>query len=277
MTEYGRRGSGIELEFSASPHGVVIDADRDLVSQVIVNLLLNAQQVLVERPHPRRIGVSVEAQTDGVIISVGDNGPGIPPHIASKIFEPYFTTKAVGAGTGIGLSISRTFVEAHGGQIDFQTRLDEGTCFQVRLPYHAIPQPHTSHVDEKSTPLNLLTLIIDDEVDVAHSLSEIVQKLGHRTHVTNSALFALGELNLDDFNIIFVDLRMPDISGAEFFKAVLGVNPALAQRIIVMTGDTEFDRGAIRCITKQGGAIILEKPFTAADVEASIRRSISFL
>ncbi|HYF53504.1 MAG TPA: PAS domain S-box protein, partial [Salinarimonas sp.] len=130
MTAYGRRSAGIALHLDLAETVPVVSADRDLVGQVVANLLLNAHQVLVDRPDPREIWISTRLAPDGVVLEVADNGPGVAAAIREKVFEPYFTTKPVGAGTGIGLSISRSVVESHGGRITLADRAGGGASFR---------------------------------------------------------------------------------------------------------------------------------------------------
>ncbi|WP_239518956.1 sensor histidine kinase, partial [Klebsiella oxytoca] len=87
-------------------------ADHDFLGQVIANLVINAQQALADQPGPRRIFLSTRFEEGQVLLEVADNGPGVSPGMSPRIFEPYFTTKPAGVGTGIGLSICKTVVEA---------------------------------------------------------------------------------------------------------------------------------------------------------------------
>ena len=84
---------------------------------VLTNLLTNARQVLEDRPQPRRVRLTARADGEWAQIEVADNGPGIADDVRSHVFEPFFTTKPVGAGTGVGLAVSRGIVEAHGGSL----------------------------------------------------------------------------------------------------------------------------------------------------------------
>ncbi len=103
------------------------------INQVFMNLLTNAAQALSGRDHAV---VTIETRGDpsGVEVKIGDNGPGIPPDVLPRIWDPFFTTKDVGEGTGLGLSIVHELVERHGGTIEVETRLGEGTAFTVKLP-----------------------------------------------------------------------------------------------------------------------------------------------
>lgn len=106
-----------------------VDHDPNQINQVLLNLLLNAIQAMDK---PGSIHVSLQPDNDAVLITVADEGKGIPPEILPNIFRPFFTTK--GHGTGLGLSLARRIVESHGGQIDVRSEVGRGTQFILRLP-----------------------------------------------------------------------------------------------------------------------------------------------
>jgi two-component system sensor histidine kinase HydH len=103
--------------------------DPNQINQVLLNLLLNAIQSMDK---PGVIRVSLQSDDDDVLIAVADEGKGIPPEHLPNIFRPFFTTK--GHGTGLGLSLARRMVEAHGGNIDVTSVVGKGTQFRIRLP-----------------------------------------------------------------------------------------------------------------------------------------------
>ena len=106
------------------------------VNQVFMNLLTNAAQALVGRDNAK-ITITTKNDSDGVTVAISDNGAGIPPHVLPRIWDPFFTTKDVGEGTGLGLSIVFELVHRHGGTIDVDTKVGEGTTFTVKLPRKA--------------------------------------------------------------------------------------------------------------------------------------------
>jgi len=117
----------IELDVTGSIPPV--DHDPNQINQVLLNLLLNAIQSMDK---PGTIRVLLETDEDDVLITVADEGKGIPPEHLPNIFRPFFTTK--GHGTGLGLSLARRTVESHGGHIDVTSEVGKGSRFQIRLP-----------------------------------------------------------------------------------------------------------------------------------------------
>jgi signal transduction histidine kinase len=108
------------------------------INQVFMNLLTNAAQAVTGRDNAV-ITIETRGDPDGVEVKIGDNGPGIPAEVLPRIWDPFFTTKDVGEGTGLGLSIVHELVERHGGTIEVDTRLGDGTAFTVKLPRQLPP------------------------------------------------------------------------------------------------------------------------------------------
>jgi two-component system NtrC family sensor kinase len=125
----------METDFSELPKVLCHSGE---LNQVFLNLIVNAGHAIADvvsgSERRGRIVVRTRAEGDHVIVSVEDTGGGIPAEIQPRIFEPFFTTKAVGRGTGLGLSIARTIVQKHGGSLNFETQIGQGTRFSVRLP-----------------------------------------------------------------------------------------------------------------------------------------------
>ena len=127
----GENRSGVLLD-PDSVEDCIFLADRQRLQQVLINLLLNAIHAVGESG---KVTLRGQSLPDGrILITVADNGAGIPEEIQNKIFDPFFTTKDVGEGFGLGLAISREIVEKHGGQITVESRVGEGTVFRLFLP-----------------------------------------------------------------------------------------------------------------------------------------------
>ena len=126
---------------------LICDVDSDLplvkmkignIQQVFLNLLVNALDAVRNRPR-KEIRISAQADGDVVRVMISDSGPGIDQALRPKIFDPFFTTKPPGMGTGLGLSVSRSIIAAHGGNIHCTETTIEGTSFEVRLPFDSTP------------------------------------------------------------------------------------------------------------------------------------------
>jgi PAS domain S-box-containing protein len=271
MVGYGLRSSDIAVELALGGDLPAISGDRDLLTQVVANLVINAQQALMDRPLPRTIRIETRDTADRIGIVVSDNGPGVPPDLARRIFDPYFTTKPAGVGTGIGLSICRNVVEAHGGTIALTSPPGGGARFDISLPKTVAAEDEAAPAAIASEAPGLSVLIVDDEADVAQSLAEIVEGLGHRPIIVDRSTSALERLDQDRFDIVFADLRMPGLDGIDFRDAIHARDPALAERTVIVTGDTVA--GPDRLAKAKGAAVVvLEKPFTFEDVRAVLVR-----
>lgn len=131
-----------DVEVTLEPVPAVLCHPGEL-SQVLLNLLVNAAHAIDGRfhqdGHKGRVRVSMQQQAKEVVISIADNGCGIPEALKLRIFEPFFTTKPVGKGSGQGLAISRSMMEKQGGSLSFESRENEGTTFFVRIPLETHP------------------------------------------------------------------------------------------------------------------------------------------
>jgi two-component system NtrC family sensor kinase len=282
MLAYTLRSHGIALELLLDPALPPLMGDADQLGQVLLNLLVNAQHALAvgtSNAEPRRISVStgVEARRPGgreprVWLRVQDNGPGVPPEVRDRLFDPFFTTKAEGLGTGLGLSVSRSLLREHGGDLILEAS-ERGASFRLSLPISGVPDPGTdeaSATDATDEPAPLRLLVVDDEPELAALMRETLEGAGYEVAIAESGAVALALLLEARFDAIVSDLRMPEVDGAELWRAVQALHPALAQRTLFVTGDilspaaAEFLRGS--------GCPALEKPFQPQDLLAAVRR-----
>lgn len=134
FASYDIKREEVELRTEFAEPAPQVMADRTQLEQVIINLVLNSAAALRDQPAPREVRVRTRAADATVQITVEDNGPGLPPEIEEKLFEPFHTTKAEGEGTGLGLSLCRRFVEHHGGQIRYERAPQGGAIFRIELP-----------------------------------------------------------------------------------------------------------------------------------------------
>ena len=124
-------GRGIELGLEVAPGLPAVGVDRVQLEQALLNLVSNAVDAM---PEGGRLSLAARPDGDGVALVVTDSGDGIPPEDLPRVFDPLYTTKPPGKGTGLGLPILREIVEAHGGTVRLESRAGEGTTAVVRLP-----------------------------------------------------------------------------------------------------------------------------------------------
>ena len=133
LRSFDFRTANIDLEERLSNELPLIVINREEVQQIVVNLMLNAEQAIRGTGHRGTIAVRTGVDAETVFVDVIDNGPGVPKELAGRIFEPFFTTKQVGQGTGLGLSVSLGIAEAHGGTLTLVPQA-RGSCFRLALP-----------------------------------------------------------------------------------------------------------------------------------------------
>jgi two-component system NtrC family sensor kinase len=245
------------------------------MTQVLTNLLVNAQQALEGEPQPRRIGMSAAEEDDFIVLEIADNGPGIPDNLRSRVFDPFFTTKPMGAGTGIGLAVSRGIVEAHGGSLTL-ARADRGATFLLRLPRQEAGQASVDNGGQpapKPVRAGRSALIVDDEAAVGQILSEMLTALGIHCDVVTSGEMALECIKARDFDAIICDVRLPDIDGPALYGWIAEHRPRLCGRIAFVTGDT-LGHASERFLADVRRPL-LEKPFLPADVRRLIEELLS--
>jgi len=279
MLGYTLRSHGIEIDLSLMDDLPEVMADGDQVGQVLLNLIVNAQQALVAAEAPRRIRLQtgVEDRRDNreprVWLRVADSGPGVPPDVMAKIFEPFFTTKAEGIGTGLGLSVSRSMVREHGGDLVLEKASADGSgaAFRLSLPISGEARDSTASMplDEVLPAPQARLLVVDDEAEIAELMRSMLESAGFEVATAESGAVALELLDAARFDAIVSDLRMPDMDGAALWRAVRERQPLLSRRMLFVTGDT-LSPEAQQFLGKARSAS-LDKPFAKADLLAAVQ------
>jgi signal transduction histidine kinase len=202
----------VEIDIAGVPP---IYGDAHQVTQVILNLLTNADQAIRDSGTGGRIRIGAVPDSDGrtVTLTVVDDGPGIPDGIRSRIFDPLFTTKEVGRGTGIGLAFCHRIVTAHGGTIRFEPG-EPGARFLVTLPVAQSGADRDATAEPGAPDAAVASvLVVDDESDVADLIREILSRDGFEVQSAESGEDALRLLGERSFGLILTDLNMPGIGG----------------------------------------------------------------
>jgi PAS domain S-box-containing protein len=273
---YSIRSSDIELSIRLQPGLPTIWADPDQLSQVLINLLVNAEQALNDWGGRRKITISTKLrQKNGnVVIKVADTGPGISKEIRSRIFEPFFTTKEVGKGTGIGLSFCHRIVQSHGGTIKLETAEGFGSIFAVALPSSNRQETHEEVAAvAPAKPAGRTCLVVDDEKEVGDLIAEVLAQDGFKVTVARSGEEALLQLSRHPYSLILSDLKMPNIDGRTMFKHISEFHPEEVERLAFLTGDTVSpDAQVFLHATKRP---FLEKPVKPNELRAFVARLLN--
>ena len=272
---YSLQTSGVEVETRFPAEELHVQADSDQLSQVVSNLILNAQQAMAAMDSPRRLLIEAgRSNATTIFVRIADNGPGVPQELRERIFEAYFTTKPAGVGTGIGLAVCRNIVRAHGGSLAVEDTADAGATFLLELPAAA-----TSHMprEEKAATGNFgghSILVVDDEPDVGGTLVEILENMGAKAKLALTRSEAMDLLAANNFDLVMTDLRMPDGGGVALHKQLAASGHPLAGQMVFVTGDTVSGPSFIANAVGDNAPLVLEKPFEKEDIAAIILKAL---
>ncbi|MBI4587280.1 MAG: response regulator, partial [Candidatus Rokubacteria bacterium] len=271
---YQLRVNNIEVQTALTPDLPFIAADPHQLQQVLVNLLNNASQAMATagRGTLRVVsGLNPDGATIGV--TVGDDGPGIPPESLSRIFDPFFTTKSPGEGTGLGLAIARGIVTEHGGTITVESELGEGATFVVTLPIPQISPVPRPPVEPRAIPTGLRVLVVDDEESLRELIADALADQGNRVETTAEGREALELLAGSPVDVLVLDVRMPGMSGTDLWTEINRTNPLLARRTVFCTGSVVGEK--TRTFLDSTGCPTVAKPFELSHLFDAVARAAS--
>ena len=263
------------------PAGVVeLAADPDQLLQVLLNLLQNALHAMAGIARERVVSVRIAPAGGRVRLEVEDTGPGIPAAILDRIFDPFFTTKPPGQGTGLGLSICYGIVKAHGGDIAVENVPGGGARFVVDLPIGVLPavppRPAAPAVAQGPATDRARILVVDDEPEILSLLSEVLESSGHRVSTAANGRTALERIARGEvYDLVLLDVKMPEIDGRTVFEELERDHPELARRVIFSTGDVISDD--TREFIQASGRPAVMKPFVSDDIERVLRTTLANL
>ena len=263
----------VRLDLAADPP--VLWADPHQLHQVVVNLITNAHHAMRGRPGPRlTLTTRLSREEQSIRLEVADTGIGIAPEIQGRIFEPFFTTKPPGHGTGLGLGLCRAIIVAHGGTIEVESRPGEGAIFRVELPL-TVPSsgPEVRELESLPAIQGKAILVVDDEHYVADMLADLLRLDDHSVDVAPNGHVALERLRAQPYDLVLIDLKMPELDGPGLYEALARDHPQLLRRLVFLTGDALSSE--ISAFLERAGAPYLYKPFTLEEVRRVIHRALS--
>ncbi len=249
----------------------LIFCNSGLIQQAILNLLQNAFDAITTSNKGDKVELNVKIDNESLLLSVSDNGPGIPPEITDKIFEPFFTTKSKGKGTGLGLSLIHRIVQLHKGEIRLETSKD-GTRFTLMLPLNE-PKVTTNVTQEKEMEKiekvhNKRAIIIDDDPTIVDYLSDILMTFKFIVDEVRDKKEGLQLLKSNFYDLIIIDIKLPDGDGFQIYNNLMIDCPEKLDKVIFITGDISLDT---KEKLKKTGRPFLIKPFSFNELISTLR------
>jgi CheY-like chemotaxis protein len=247
-------------------------ASEARLAQAFLGLIVNAAQSIPEGD-PRSHEVRVRTRTDGtnVVFEVSDTGAGIRPEVLPRIFDPFFTSKRTGEGSGLGLSVCYGTVKRFGGEIEVTSVAGSGSTFRVVLPSargHALVASKTSGRDAQ---VRARVLVVDEDALTGEGLARALEDVAD-VAVVQSGYELLDRLVRGErWDLLLCDLMMTEMSGMDLYREILRAAPDAAAQIVFMT--TGAFTPHARAFLDSVGNACLEKPFDVAHVRSLIARS----
>lgn len=258
-------------------------ADPTQIHQILMNLGTNAFHAMEENGGTLSISLKNETLSQKDLLAepsvrpgrfirlmIADTGTGIKPELLEKIFEPYFTTKETGKGTGMGLAITHGIVKSYGGFITCESRIDEGTIFCINLPSSNEKNSPDDGIAESISAGGERILLIDDEQMLAELGQTMLERLGYTVTVRMGSLEALAtfESQPDAFDLVITDQTMPEMTGIDMAQRMLQIRPDLP--VILCTGHSSIElEEKVASENIKGFAL---KPLTMKGITALIRK-----
>jgi signal transduction histidine kinase/CheY-like chemotaxis protein len=272
LRAYELRVSNIDLVTELAPVPRTM-TDPHQLQQVFLNLLMNAEQAMLQANGRGRLAIKSSVKGGHIEILFEDDGPGIPEENLCRIFDPFFTTKSVGKGTGLGLSICQGIIAEHGGRLNVTSTLGSGARFVVDLPIVAVFVKETPVLAEvPKADGRKRILVVEDESHLREMFQDILRADGHFTQTAASGKEAMDLVHSHEFDLVISDIKMPETDGREFYRQLKSEGSPLANRLIFVTGD--LMNPETLTFLQSTGAPWIAKPF---DVSAALQTINSVL
>ena len=280
----------ITIRFSPYPENVPVYCDATQLSQVILNLCINALHAMTfMRDEKEESGGYLTVEINHItcdqifysshpnayeksywVLSIKDTGIGMTKETIDKVFDPYFTTKDNGKGTGLGLSIVYNIISLHHGYIDVYSEINVGTEFKIYLPASNTTKERKISEANRTKILSGTALIIDDETDITKSVGTIMSVFGFSvlTAKNGSEGIDLFKENHNTINIVILDMSMPGLSGFEVFYKLKEINPKV--KILLHSGFKDVEK--VEKLLADGASGFLNKPYTMDELFSKLKK-----
>jgi len=277
---FGRTKKEIEIHRRYQKDIYSVDSDQGQIEQVLLNLYVNAWQampgggklylqtenVFIDENHSRPYKIRPGRY---VKISVKDTGVGMDETTRQRVFEPFFSTKEMGRGTGLGLASVYGIIKNHGGFIDVYSEKGEGTTFDLFLPASENGVVEGGDSDEKFLEGSETILLVDDEDMIINVGEQFLKKMGYTVLIAKNGKDAVEicEKGRDKIDIVILDMIMPDMGGGETYDRIKEVSPGMK---VLLSSGYSLD-GQVTEILVRGCNGFIQKPFDIKQLSQSIR------
>jgi PAS domain S-box-containing protein len=249
----------------------MVEASESHIGQVLVNLLLNAAQSIPEGEADKnevRVSIRSNGQSE-VVLEVRDSGAGIAPEILAHVFDPFFTTRPVGSGQGLGLSICHGIVTSIGGRIEAESMLGAGATFRVTLPAAKSVPARAPEAASPAAPRRGRILLVEDDPLVARAVRRTLSR-EHDVVFVEGGRAALRALAKEPFDLVISDVMMPEMTGMDLHAELSRSHPHVAQKMVFLSGGAFTD--AAREFLRRVPNPQLDKPFDPEELRAIVSR-----
>ncbi len=271
LREYDLRVNNIQVHRDFGQNLPLLSADMHQLQQVFLNILNNAVDAILERSDRGDIWIRTAPQGQQIAVEIRDSGPGVQdPH---RVFDPFYTTKAVGKGTGLGLSICYGIVSEHGGEISVQNVPPHGAAFMMMFPVSGVLHAVNNEAPIGNTEVRGRVLLVDDEEPVLGLEKEILESRGITVCTARTGQQAIEVLSKQTVDAVVTDMKMPGaISGRALYEWIQQHQPELANRMIFTMSDAAHDAATRKLV--ESGVTFIQKPFEVEAFWSAVQRAL---
>jgi len=268
LRDYDLRMNHIRVHLELATDLPYTSADPHQLQQVFLNMVNNAVDAMLELSSEGDLWVRTGARSDRLFIEFTDSGPGVKD--ASKVFDPFYTTKPVGKGTGLGLSICYGIITEHGGSIQVRNVPPRGASFTIEIPYQPSKAAKERGSEQPAEPgKEARILLIDQDDSVLEAIGALLRERDHQVETARNAADGMALLEKGEFDLIVADLDLTGSAGRNILHDwVSSRRPRMAKRCVWMRGVSPVGGPANE--PPSNGDYTLQKPFKAAELLAAV-------
>ena len=251
LAQTSLRKSGVELEIDLASDLPLLKGNLQNIEQIILNLVINAVQAIDHDQGVVRIATGFQNKDRRIFVSITDNGCGVAPDISDKLFDPFVTDKQAEGGTGLCLSVTYSLVNAHDGEIVFQSNKEKGTTFTVFLP--TVVKEATGRI-----------LVVDDDISIRDMLTQSLTEAGpYLVDEASNGIEACIKLGTYRPDLLILDMFMPEMDGLEVCRTIKSEPEFSHMKVIITTGFPDHQK--LKEVAALGFDRVHYKPFNLPD------------